>query len=267
MTIGMRDLIRELSPAWLRRTWGERFTYAHGLALDGVLEWAFQGVKARFPSKAPEEALPLLGKDRGILRGFNEPAASYRRRLARWMTDRRRTGTPFAMLEQVRAYFTGASVGLRIVNDRGTWHTIDAAGAQFVDRLKGNWDWDGAFPLMARTRYWAIVTPMSSLWVTEGAWGAAGAVWGDDGLGLGFTATLDQIASLRQLVCGNRGGWKPAGTLCPFIIVEFDAVFTPSDSPPGVANGKWKNWGIDVAGTYSPARNQECRYISGRATS
>lgn len=258
MTIGIRDLIRELSPPWLRREWGEKFLYAHGLAVDGVLEWAIQGVKARFPSKSPEEALPLMGKDRRIIRGFEEPASSYRVRLARWMTDWRRAGNAFALLEQMRAYFYGYSITLRTVNDRGSWQTIAQSGAYAVDRLKGNWNWDGRFPLLSRTRFWVILANLSGLWTTDGAWGDPG-TWGDGGT-WGSTATPDQIGSLRELVAT----WKPGGTLCPFIILEFDQVFDPTDSPPGVPNGQWKRFGRDDSGVYRPARNRSCRYVSGK---
>jgi hypothetical protein len=261
--IGLRDLIREISPPWLRREWGEKFTYAHGLALDGVLEWAIQGVKARFPSKAPEEALPLMGKDRGIIRGFQEPASSYRVRLARWMTDRRRAGNAFALLEQVRAYFYGHSLTLRTVNDRGSWQTIAQSGAYSVDRLMGNWNWDGRFPLLARTRWWLILNNVSTVWQSSGVFGDGLTTLGDGSV-IGFTATPDQIASLRQLVSSHPGGWKPGGTACPFIIVEFDQVFDPSDSPPGVANGQWKRFGREDGGVYRPARHPECRYVSGK---
>lgn len=260
MTVGIRDLIREISPPWLRREWGEKFLYAHGLVVDGVLEWAIQGVKARFPSKAPEEALPLMGRDRKIIRGFNEPASSYRVRLARWMTDWRRAGNAFALLEQMKAYLYGYTLTLRTVNDRGSWQTIGLDGSYAVDRLKGNWNWDGKYPLTARTRFWPILSDVTSLWQGSGVYGDGTTTFGDGSV-LGLTATPNQVASLRQLVAQ----WKPGGTLCPFIIVAFDAVFDPSDVPPGVANGEWEFWGRDDAGVYRPVRNPECRYISGRA--
>jgi hypothetical protein len=259
MTVGIRDLIRELSPPWLRRKWGERFLYAHGVAVDGVIDWAIQGVKARFPSKAPEEALPMLGRDRRIIRGFNEPASSYRVRLARWMTDWRRAGNAFALLEQVRAYLYGFDVVLRTVNDRGSWQMVQG-DASTIHRLLGNWDWDGKFPLTARTRFWLLISEFGSLWSNDGTWGD-GAVWGGDGEVVGFTATLDQVASLRQLVAS----WKPGGTLCPFIIVELVPTFDVSDPPPGIPNAQYENWGRDVGGVYRPARHRASRYVSGRA--
>ena len=256
---GLRDLIREASPPWLRRTWGERLLYAPGLILDGVMHWALEGIKARFPSKTPEEALRLIGADRRIVRGFDESPDLFRIRLRRWLDDWRIAGNPYALMEQIRAYLTGYAVRVRCVNTKGTWFTIEADGSYTIDRKKGNWDWDGG--AASWSRFWVIIYPLSTgLWPQEGTWGSGG-TWGDNGLTIGTAATSNQVATIRQLV----RDWKPAGTRCQWIIVASDAnSFSPAaGAGPPMPDGQWGYGSKNSAGTQVESRLATARYWEG----
>ncbi|NUP11211.1 MAG: hypothetical protein HOW73_34630 [Polyangiaceae bacterium] len=258
--VGFRHLIVEAAPPRLRRPWGEKFLYSFGLALDGIMDWAIEGMRARYPDKGPPDALPLIGRDRKILRGFAEPADAYRARLKRWLDDHRFRGNAFALLQQIRAYLTGYPVRIRCVNDRGSWQTINPDGSYEVHRKQGNWDWDGRFPLLARTRFWVIIYPLATgVWTNEGTWGD-GARWGDAGT-WGTSATVEQVNSIRQLVAE----WKPMGTRCPYIIVAFDEnSFDPTD-PAGdpLPDGDWGNYMHLVGGVAQPSRLKTARYWKG----
>lgn len=257
--MSVRDLIRELSPPWLRRPWGERFLYAPGLAFDFVLQWAIEGMQARFPDEAPEDALPFLGRDRSVRRGFNEPTEVYRRRLKTAPDDHRTDGNPFTLLEAIRAYLFGYAVRVRYVNDRGTWFTIEPDGSYEVVRKAGNFNWDGRFPATARTRFWVIIYPLDSgIWEIQGIYGD-GARWGD-GRTWGTTATRDQVKSL-QLIVDDK---KTAGSRCPYIIVAFDPnSFDPHHAP--LPDGEYGTWGKDATGVRVRSRLSTARYFKGTA--
>lgn len=258
--MGFRDLMREVSPGFLRQKWGERFMYAPGLVLDGIMEWALLGVKARFPDKAPDDALAALGRDRRIRRGFAEPAAIYRLRLKRWLQTHKTRGNAFTLMEEIRSYLHGYAVRIRCVNDRGSWQTIHPDGTYEVNRLTGNWDWDGRFPATARTRFWVIIYPLSTgLWAPDGEWGDGGR-WGD-GRTWGTTATRQQVDTIRQIVEDGR----PQGARCVNIIIAFDAASFDPEASPGapLPDGLWGSYGKEVAGVWVRSRLATARYWRG----
>lgn len=255
---GFRDLLAQIAPPWLSRKWGERFLYAHGLIIDGLVEHALQAMKARFPDKGPDEALSVIGRDRRIRRGFSESADSYRVRLKRWLDDWRRAGSPFAILSQIRAYLTGYDVRIRYVNDRGTWITLDPDGTFHVRKLFGNWDWDGQFPATAKTRFWIIIYPLASgLWTQSPTLGTPHVLLRDTTVG--SNATVSQVSSIRSII----SEWKAAGSRCPYIIIAFDdAMFNPIST-------SWSqlltevSFSRDSSGTQLPDRPGDALYWSG----
>jgi hypothetical protein len=255
-----RDLIRDVSPPWLARFWGERYMYAPGLVLDALWTWAQEGLEQRFPDLAHDEALPYMGRDRRIRRGFIEPANVYRQRLKRWKRDHQTAGNALALMQQLKAYMFGFDVRIRCVNDRGTWQTLDPDGTFTVQQLAFNWNWDNRYPASARTRFWVIIYPLDSgIWEKGGHWGD-GSRWGD-GREWGTTATREQSESIRAIV----KEWKPQGTRCPYIIIAFDpASFDPTHSPGDpLPDGSWGRWGKDVAGVRVRSRLSSARYWKG----
>jgi hypothetical protein len=263
--IRFRDFIREISPPWLRREWGEKYLYAPGVLVDGVTEWMLQGVRARFPQKGTPTALGAIGRDRRIVRGFAETDAAYQVRLLKWLDSWRIAGNPVAMLEQLAGYLSPFEVRIRTVSHKGTWFTREPDGTIEIHRKQGNWDWDGE-PPQKWSRFWVIIYPLASGVFTEGPSYNTAQLYGG-GYGLaptatrGTTATIEQVVAIRQLV----REWKPAGTRCIKIIIAFDAAsFDPTD-PPGapLPDGLWGNDAKVVAGTYVPSRLSTARYWAG----
>jgi len=257
VSVGFRHLMRTIAPPWLNRTWGERFLYAHAVQLDAVAEWALQGLKARFPAKAPLDALPYIGRDRKIRRGFAESAEAYIVRLQAWLDSHRRRGNAIALLEQLHGYFTPYSSSMRFstVDDGGTWFVMDGADKSVtITRKADNWDWDGA-PATQWGRFWVIIHPLSSGaftdagdWSNDESYGADGA-WG---LSLSPDQCRDLIAIVRD--------WKPAGVSCIYIVASLDAGELNPDSTT-LPDGTWSQSAKVSGGVWVPTRPSWSRWI------
>jgi hypothetical protein len=261
MNAAFRDLIRDNSPPWLRRTWGERYLYAFGLILDGIADWMIKGMAARFPDAGLDDALPFIGRDRRIRRGFAEPADHYRARLKAWKSDAKTCGTALALMKQIQAYCYGFDIRVRCVNDRGSWQQLDADGTYTEYPLVGNWDWDGKYPTEAKTRFWVIIYPLDSgIWEPHGHYGD-GQRWGEPGRTWGTTATRDQVQTIRQIVAE----WSPLGARCPYIIIAFDPDSFDPTAPPGapLPDGTWGKWYKDSSGVAVRSRLSTARYWRG----
>ncbi len=90
-------------PPWLLGPNGRTWLTAIGRSLDDNAERARQAVKARFPNLAPDDALAVLGEERGMPRGPGETTASYRARLLGAWDAWTWAGTPYGMLRQLLA--------------------------------------------------------------------------------------------------------------------------------------------------------------------
>jgi len=229
---------------------------------DMFVQRVYEGLLARFPSTAPSDALPLIGRDRRVRRGRNESDDSYRARLPLWINDRNRWGTPFAMLAKLAEYIganTGAS--FRLVTNRGSWYSRAADGTESYLLDQGNWNWDGDTAKWAR--FWLIIYP-GTLWEPAPAWGAGSSnTWGATPFSWGSTATADEVASIRAIV----DEWKMAGSRCVSIIVAFDpASFDPTSAPgaPDMPDGTWHRPSKNVAGTQVANRLGTAIYWPGK---
>lgn len=251
-----RDAIRRASPSWLTGYWGYRLLYAMAIQLDALGDAVTFGVKLRFPGVYSGESLPLIGRERGIVRGFDETDAAYTARLLRWLDALRRKGSPYELLRQLRGYLTGHDVRIRVVNNGGAWYTQNVDGStEYV--LAANWNWDGS--TAAWSRFWVILYPPAELWTRDGTWGD-GSVWGDDGTTWGCTAPIEQAETIRGIVAE----WSGAHSRCVNIIVSFDpAAFNPTDTTPPLPDGTWGHWGKLVGGVMVPARDARALYMDG----
>lgn len=249
-----RTAFRKLVPTWLSTGEGELVLFSLGTLLDWTRDRVRLGLYARFPDYAPDDALAALGRDRMIMRGIGETAAEYAPRLKRWLDDHLIRGNPWALLEQIRAY-CNADVVVRTVDRRGNWYTIAADGTRSVTRKAANWDWDGT-AASSWSRFWVIIYPTAAdePWPDIPAWGG----WSETG-----TATTEQVAAIRT-ICAQ---WKPAGTICEWIIVAYDsASFSPAFPPlfAGMPDGTWGSFGYDIGtGDYEPIRLDTARYWRG----
>jgi hypothetical protein len=252
-----RNTAYKLSPARLRTLVAAKLVYSFiGVPLDALAEASDQATKSRFPELAPEDALLPLGRDRGILRGPLEPAASYRARLLLWLAAWRGAGVGRAMLDQIAGYITPAVARLRIWTQRGVVYTRDIDGTLTIERV-GNmvWNWDDDSDLWAR--FWVVIYSINdSPWARSPVWGSPGHTWGEDPtVSRGSTALLTDVQSIRAIV----NEWKPAASRCEKIIVSFtETIFNPGDAMP---DGGWGNY-VDPV-THTAHRNRFAIYWRG----
>jgi hypothetical protein len=250
------EAFQKLVPSWLSADDGGNVLASLALVKDDFAARAKLGLMARFPSYAPDDdALAAIGRDRKIVRGIGEPAAAYAARLVRAVDDMKRRGSPFAMLEQLRAYLQAPCV-VRTVDRRGNWYSIDAAGNESSSIATGNWNWDSTEAAPCWGRFWVVIYPVGGTL----PWAPSDSVPFASRTTIGTTATPDQVASLRSIV----RDWKPAGTKCEWIVVSYDAAYWgPSSIPADLPDGTFRNWSKVSAGVRIASRFANTRYFSG----
>ena len=260
-TYSIRQAMLETAPPWLQDGDGAKLLYAMGAMLDADVEWTRIGIQARFPSYETDDVLAEIGRERRIIRGAFEDAPTYAARLRRWLDDWKLAGNPFAILRQIKAYLDPYVVPMRIVNNGGSWYTLNPDGSREYEIANANWDWD-AQPAQW-SRFWVILYPPAELWTRlpdvgdPALWGGA---IGTDGYTVGSTATPDHVASIRQIV----DQWKDAKSLCVNVIVSFDsALFAPGDTMPPNPDGTWGNSSKVVGGVRMKARSTDAIYWRG----
>lgn len=138
MALRFERTIQRLSPPWLQRRVGGALLAAIGEQLDDLVDRVSEGVRLRFPDDDPDhaQALARLGRDRRILRGPGEDAATYARRLRSWWDAHRTRGGPYAMLGQLYAFFLDwLNVRMDIVYHSGTRRWVDTDGTITRDAI------------------------------------------------------------------------------------------------------------------------------------
>ncbi len=262
--MAFRHIITNVAPPWLQGYVGSRILYTCGLIFDEIAEFVTQGMQARMPGIGTPTALPYVGRDRKIVRGFDETDDNYAARLPLWLdVDHHKTrGSPYALITQLKGYLAPHELRIRTVDNNGTWFSEDEDGTRYENLAEGNWDWDGGTDW---SRFWVILYPQASLWTETVEMVGDPALWGG-AVGapvytVGTTATLNQVQTIRQIVAE----WHPAGTTCVNIIIAFDdASFDPT-LPPGdplLPAGDWGTHGDGLA-TRGRSRLTTARYWRG----
>jgi hypothetical protein len=178
--ITFRDQIRMICPRWLQNGIVEKILYAIGVHVDLLGDAARAAIRKRMPLTVDsEDAFHLMGRDRKLIRGLNEPPASFATRLRAWWAAHKSRGGPYAMLEQIDAYFAHAVGGphtVRIVYANG--QMIEAGGRSTIAFTPpgdpGHW-----------ARWWLMyhfaVLPgaLDGTWSDPGTWDDGG-VWDSD---------------------------------------------------------------------------------------
>jgi hypothetical protein len=263
----LRDSLDRVSPVFLRGPNGEKLRAGVTLVLDALVQLAEMGVKARMPDLAPEDALPLIGRDRRIRRGFIESSASYRVRLKRWLDDHRIAGSSFAVMQQVRGYMSPYTPRMRVVHTSpdgalAKWCTLNPDGTKEVHHQSPcNWDWDGQ--TTAWWRSWLIIYGSGTPWLQEPDYNDTSpvdAIWGSDQFTWGSTAKADEVRSIQTIV----GEWTAAHQIYQNIIICWDdSKFSPTGSGAGYPDGTWGKWGKRVSGVSQPSRASFAIYWDG----
>ncbi len=232
----LRDSIGRVSPPWLLERVASGILWSTGLVLDAVRELTEQGIKARMPllrltrPGEPHPTFALIGDDRLIDRGPLEPEDNYARRLSAAFDTWANAGGPYALLENLRAFFLPDPLPMYLVSDRSIWHVSDPPSGQ-VTRLRGwnnndigNWYWDPIANGPGPFRYWRgwIIIEAVGRWTQ---WYVGDGTIVGDGHTVGSTATEEEVASIRRIV--KR--FTPAGGHVVNIIITFVAdLFVPS---------------------------------------
>lgn len=253
-----RDSIRKSSPRWLQGYWGERLLYVFGLHLDGFVDSLVASIKLRFANLYSNETLTLIGRERGLVRGFIETDQSYGDRLDGWWEMHKRRGNPYTLMDALAALLVGYDVPMRIVNNNAAWFSRAADGTRSYHRA-ANWNWDNHPEKWSR--FWVILYPPPSLWVAAtGTWGD-GTVWADEADATwGSTATSEQVSAICNLIQERQA----AHSRCINVIIAFDsAAFDPTDTAPPLPDGTWEGFGIEIGGVMVPARDSRAIYWRG----
>lgn len=249
------EIFQKITPSWLHDGDGGNVLASLALIKDDFIARVKLGLLTRFPSYAVDDvSLGAIGRDRKILRGINEPAASYSAREIRWLDDHIRRGNPFALLEQIQAYLQAPCV-VRTVDRRGNWFSIDANGNKTTNINSGNWNWDSV-PSPRWARFWVIIYPVGGTnpWAKQGKFGH-GLKFGAPIGTLGTTATADQIAGIKSII----REWKPLGTRCEWVIIAFDSTSFAPDGTNG-PDGNYDKWSKVVGTTRVKSRLTSARY-------
>jgi hypothetical protein len=254
VSAGLRDLIVEIAPPWLRGGVAEKFLYSLGLPQDAQLEKLQQGFKAGMPGYGTPTALPIVGNQRRIIRGFQESDASYIHRLQEFLTTWAHAGSPYAILTSLAGFVSPAILTMRTVSPEGTWATCDDGETVWWTR-NSIWDWDSInkYPQGLWFRFWTIIYA-GSLWTTEGTWGD-GKTWGDGGT-WGSTMTDSQVQTIRAIVRQWKAAHNVQGPIGHNggIIVSFDDTWFNPHLGGNVPDGTWGRWAFVVGGVYVASR-------------
>lgn len=256
-----REMMLATAPPWLQDDDGARLLYLLGTMIDAQIEWTRIGIQARFPRYLSADVLAEIGRDRSIMRGAFETDEGYAQRLREWLDTWLFAGNPFCILRQLRAYVYPFEFKMRIVNNGGSWYTLNADGSIEYQIANANWDWDAQASYWSR--FWVIMYPPPELWDRLPDVGDPD-LWGNSignlGYTIGSTATPQQVSDVRTLV----NIFKDTKSKHMFTVVSFDSgLFDPSDTAPPNPDGTWGNGSKVVAGTRSISRSLDAIYWPG----
>jgi hypothetical protein len=308
------EALEQILPAWMLREPRQRVgAVMAGFAatLDALTEAVFEARLAGLPGQLDLpggngfdnfDALPLIGRDRRILRGLAEDGFAYAARLREWLEVHARSATPAELLDQLAGILSPNPPLLRITNGSGDWWSrgTDGQTQQLTQRADGflwnpttgvvtpqavaphEWDWDSGDTNPAPPdrddplRFWVVIyAPCNLPYLADDD-----DTFNDEGVVDDFAAdpsTSGAGASPDAGTCGTVAPWKwvelvrtliaewrAAGLPCAYVIVTFDpASFNPStDSTPTSIPDG--TWGFDhVPGSGDTTRFPNAEYIPG----
>lgn len=187
---------------WFQGFFGSRWLYMIGLTFDALSEATKLATKARFVETAPDDAIPLLGRDNAIEPGLDESLDAYRERVGDAWEVWPQAGTEAGLLGQLRAWLPNTEIAL--ISNR-EWSVSPVGRPATGDKvaISGD-DW--------WSRMWVIIGPQTR-WDHDGTWAEPG-TW-DDGGTWDSTAFSFEIEAAKRIVTT----WKAGHEYVPTIIV------------------------------------------------
>lgn len=260
-------IVARLQSATWQGDQSTKYLYSLGLLLDELREVARQGMRAHMPGLGTPDALPYIGNDRQIDRGYQETDGAYALRNQQAFDIWATAGNAWSVLRNLLGFVSPLLPIWRTVTSTGIWDSMNDATAPVAGTptsrvypvAPGNWNWDGN-----QTSWWRFYTILVSLnptvWSPEGNWGD-GSLWGDGLQSWGLTASVSQVQSVRKIIAK----WKAANTFCHWMIVNFNGSnFLPTSALGGtMPDGHWAHWSKLSGNTRIPSRFGSARYCDG----
>jgi hypothetical protein len=201
-------LTKHLAPKSLQGPWGTRFFTAIGQRADARVTWAKDAVKNSFPAQAADDALPWVGKARGIDRYFADTLATFRTRIVDAWAQWELAGTE----SRITSLLTSAGYTIASLVPWREWTVAP-------DPYATHW-----------SAFWVVLT--SHPFASDGIWSDAG-TWGDTVsghvLGSGTTpdgpgtwdsdATEYEVREFRAIV----RKWKVSHEVCAAALFQTGA--------------------------------------------
>ena len=276
--MSLRQIIKDISPAWKRTGIFEKFDYACQFAADMLVDKLNQAILARLPTHTrTPTSLALIGADRDIPRGYNEATSSYAIRLKRAFDEWFFAGSACGVMTQVLGYLSPVTPKILTVNRYSAWdyyaaNTVIPSVPVHVPTAYAtypvmNWNWDAVVrngSWWLPYRWWQVFLIVDATgWCTaEDVWGVD--VWGPNGAwGVNVESTV--IDSIRMII----GQWKSG--VCNWFIIALSQLPNPvaAAGDATLPDGNYGAWGKNSydAGTglttRVAARNPNHRYCSG----
>lgn len=229
-----RDAASSAAPWWIARiesTTG-KMLWAGLVMLDGLVDAQVAAIKLRFPGLYSFETLPLIGRDRRIRRGPNESDEVYASRLPRWLDDHRRRGGPYALLEQVRAYWAPDAFDVELIYRTGRRFTMAAGESIVRDDVPFDYDTQPE----KHARWWLFFFWPDGV-DADGVWDDAG-TWSDDGV-WDSDLTIAEVENIRAI----PHEWNNARCFGEVVLLSGDRELW--DYPVGTWDdpGDWEDFG------------------------
>lgn len=243
---------------------------ARAAAMPGQVDASSYAEGGPFPNV---DALPIIGRDRGLRRGKHEPAEMYAKRLRMWHEAKRTAGTYPGLLYALRAVLAPTPPRVRLVRGgvptspgtapEGYWWTLDDTGLTYQtweglgvhwpadgsaavpdNREVNPWDWDSQYWDGPPTdppdpsRLWAIIYAPVNPEITsdDGTYGDGLSFFGEKAPdGDKLTVGTNATAQYVAIVQAVCEDFKAAGCTVSHVLITFDAtLFNPDgDMDPG----------------------------------
>ena len=277
-TTGLRNSL--VVPQWLANRPalqnGYMFVWSVAMLCDVMMEGIIEGQIAAFPGLGTTTALPLIGRNRGLIQGSAQSNASYETILREALQLWTNAAGDETLLTILQAFIPGNTT-LRIVNRAQRWVSFTGASEEYDTGIAApagavtpftytstavlNWDgnsnpgnsgnWSDIWIICSGQSYPAETRTLTQI---AGAY-ATLSVWAATGFGVGQQVPrvdANAIKSLVQL-------WKGEHANVKAIIFDYANQFNPDVGP--TANGYCESWSYPLGGVpNTPQRPSAARY-------